>query len=295
MKDRLEELKHKMKSSEEDTEDNHFTQDEMEDQPPFSLQAVVFETEPILENFLMEAQQIRGNIHDLESEVKKFSHQQKNLVATMRRFSVMKKESSITRDIKLQAENIHKKLDALAKQAKRTENELGANSATPRIQLAQHAALFRQFQKVMRLYNDSLLSKQDKCKQFIIRQIEVSGRVVSDEEVDSMMEQGKWEVFNENILLDAKITRQQLSEIEQRHKELLNLESNMKDLRDLFLDVFMLVEEQGEHIESIQANVEKTTDYVHVSNERFKMAARYKKKNPLRRLCCCCCPWNWCR
>lgn len=294
MKDRIEELRQKMKSSGDVVDSNPFGEDYDEDEPSPMPQAVIFEEEPVLENFLSEAQRIRDSIDELEAEVKKFSQQQRNLVATMRRFSVMKKESSMTRDIKLQAESLNKKLEALAKQAKRLEVELGPNAATVRIQKAQHAALFRHFHKVMRQYNDSLLSKQDKCKQFIRRQLEVSGRAVTEAEVDEMVEQGKWEVFNENILLDARITRQQLSEIEQRHKELLNLESNMKDLRDLFLDVFMLVEEQGEYIERIQTNVERTQDYVQVTNKKFKMAARYKKKNPLRRLLCCCCPWRCC-
>lgn len=293
MKDRLEELRQQTKNNKGRQENSSFMQDVEEDPASFvGLQAVVFEAEPVLENFLEEARRVRDGLEELEADVKKFNQQQRNLVATMRRLSVMKKESSITRDIKLQAESLRKKLDALSKQAKRSEAELGPSAATARIQQSQYAALFRQFQKVMRLYNDSIFSKQDKCKQFIIRQLEVSGREVSEEEVENMMEQGKWDVFNENILLDLKITRTQLSEIEQRHKELLTLESNMKDLRDLFLDMFLLVEEQGAQIDSIQAIVEKTQDYVMVSSEKFKKASRYKRKNPLRRLCCCCCPWK---
>lgn len=69
----------------------------------------------------------------------------------------------------------------------------------------------------------------------------------------------------------------------------------MKELRDLFMDIFMLVEEQGVFIEHIQTNVEMTQDYVVASNEKFKAAARYKKRNPIRQLCCCCCPpWRCC-
>ncbi|XDV30992.1 hypothetical protein PO909_033772 [Leuciscus waleckii] len=291
MKDRMEELRQRMKASDKMLDNNAFNKEEdMDPSSLIGLQAVIFEEEPVLENFLKEAQNIRDSIEELNSEVNKFGQQQRNFMATIRRLSIMKKESSMTRDIKLLAESLNKKLDALSKQAKRTEAELGPDNATSRIQKAQHAALFRQFQQVMRQHNDAILAKQDKCKQFIIRQLEVSGREVSEEEVDNMIEQGKWEIFNENILVDAKITRAQLSEIEQRHKELLNLESNMKDLRDLFLDVFMLVEEQGHQIENIQANVEKTQDYVSDSKEKFTTAARYKKKNPLRRLCCCCCP-----
>lgn len=293
MKDRMEELRQRMKASDKPVDNNPFSEEE-EDMDPSSLiglQAVIFEAEPVLENFLKEAQSIRASIEELNSEVSKFSQEQRNFLATIRRLSIMKKESSMTRDIKLLAESLNKRLDVLSKQAKRTEAELGPDVATSRIQKAQHAALFRQFQQVMRQHNDAILRKQNKCKQFIIRQLEVSGREVSEDEVDNMIEQGKWEIFNENILVDAKITRTQLSEIEQRHKELLNLESNMKDLRDLFIDLFMLVEEQGHQIENIQANVEKTQDYVAVTKEKFKIAVRYKKKNPLRRLCCCCCPW----
>lgn len=301
MRDRLEELQQRAQDFSEAASDNtnpFSVEGDNEDSVVVGVitpQAVVFEEEPIIENFLSEVQQIRDDITTLETEVLKFSQQQKTLVATMRRFSVMKKESSITRDIKLQAESLHRRLDALSKQVQRTEDQLGPTAVTTRIQRSQHAALNRKFQQVMLRYNESLLSKQEHCKHFIIRQLEVSGREVTEDEVNEMVATGKWEVFNENLLNDAKITRSQLSEIEQRHKELLSLENNMKELRDLFLDIFMLVEEQGAYIEHIQTNVERTQDYVAATNEKFKMAARYKRKNPLRQLCCCCCPpWRCC-
>ncbi|KAL3970129.1 nicotinamide mononucleotide adenylyltransferase [Sarotherodon galilaeus] len=258
-------------------------------------QAVVFEEEPVIQDFLSEVEHIQDDIAVLETEVLKFTQQQKTMVATMRRFSVMKKESSITRDIKLRAESLHRRLDNLSKQVQKTMEQQGPTAALTRIQSSQHAALLRRFQQVMREYNEGLLTKQDRCKHFIIRQLEVSGKPVTEEEVDEMVATGNWEVFNENLLNDVRITRTQLSEIEQRHKELMSLENNMKELRDLFMDIFMLVEEQGVFIEHIQTNVEMTQDYVVASNEKFKAAARYKKKNPIRQLCCCCCPpWRCC-
>ncbi|KAM7380702.1 hypothetical protein PAMP_003979 [Pampus punctatissimus] len=301
MRDRLEELRQRAREFSDAATENtnplsvEGDNDDSEVAGVITPQAVVFEEEPVIENFLSEVQQIRDGITVLDTEVLKFSQQQKTLVATMRRFSVMKKESSITRDIKLQAESLHRRLDALSKQVQRTEDQLGPTAVTTRIQRSQHAALYRKFQQVMRQYNDGLMTKQESCKHFIIRQLEVLGREVTEEEVNEMVTTGKWEVFNENLLNDARITRSQLSEIEQRHKELLSLENNMNELRDLFMDIFMLVEEQGAYIEHIQTNVERTQDFVAVSNEKFKMAARYKKKNPIRQLCCCCCPpWRCC-
>ncbi|KAM9709735.1 syntaxin-19 [Menidia menidia] len=301
MRDRLEELQRRARgSAEAQTDHTNVFPEESDNVDSLAVenvtpQAVVFEEEPVIENFLSDAQKIRDDISELETEVLKFTQQQKTLAASMRRFSVMKKESSITRDIKLQAESLHRRLDALSKQVQKTEEQQGPAAVTTRIQHSQHAALHLKFQQVMRRYNEGLLTKQERCKQFIIRQVEVSGRDVTEEEVNEMFETGKWEVFNENLLNDERITRSQLSEIEQRHKELIKLENNMRELRDLFVDIFMLVEEQGAYIEHIQSNVERTQDYVAVTNEKFKMAARYKKKNPIRQLCCCCCPpWRCC-
>lgn len=69
----------------------------------------------------------------------------------MRRFSVMKKDSSITRDIKLQAENLHQRLEALSKQVQRTEEQQGPAAVTTRIQRSQHTALYRKFQQVRQI------------------------------------------------------------------------------------------------------------------------------------------------
>lgn len=99
---------------------------------------------------------------------------------------------------------------------------------------------------------------------------------------------GKWEVFNESLLTEISITKAQLSEIEQRHKELVNLEKPTVDLRDLFhSDIF--TEEQGENI-GAEMIVNGTKEYVNTTKEKFGLAVKYKKRNPCKILCCWCCP-----
>lgn len=81
-------------------------------------------------------------------QVLKFGQQQKTLVATMRQFSVMKKESRITQDIKLKAESLHRRLGTLSKEVQKTEDQQGPSSVTARIERCQHAALHSKFQQV---------------------------------------------------------------------------------------------------------------------------------------------------
>ena len=44
--------------------------------------------------------------------------------------------------------------------------------------------------------------------------------------------------------MDSQISKQALSEIEGRHKDILRLESSIKELHDMFVDIAMLVENQ---------------------------------------------------
>ncbi|XP_023403933.1 syntaxin-19 [Loxodonta africana] len=289
MKDRLQELKQRTKEIEL-SRDSPGSISEAEEQEEFLQQAVIYEREPVAERQLHEIQKLQDTINNLTVAVQKFGQQQKSLVASMRRFSLLKRESSITKEIKIQAEHIKKDLDDLIKEVKKSEDENGPSSVVTRILKSQHAAMFRHFQQTMFIYNDTIAAKQEKCKTFIFRQLEVAGKEVSEEEVNDMLHQGKWEVFNESLLTEINITKAQLSEIEQRHKELVNLESQIKDLRDLFIQISLLVEEQGESINNIEMTVNNTKEYVNTTKEKFGLAVKYKKRNPCRVLCCWCCP-----
>uniref|UniRef100_A0A668AB03 Syntaxin 11a n=1 Tax=Myripristis murdjan TaxID=586833 RepID=A0A668AB03_9TELE len=97
-----------------------------------------------------------------------------------------------------------------------------------------------------------------------------------------MIETGKWNVFSENLLTDGRTARSALTEIENRHKELLELEGRIKDIHDLFFHMAMLVEEQGCMLENIEANVCATQDYVVKSTAHIRKAVKYKKNNPYR-------------
>ncbi|KAF1676108.1 STX19 protein, partial [Pygoscelis papua] len=287
MRDRLQELKLRAKELQIAGENNGATI--QEEQEEFEQQAIIYENEPITERHFHEIQKLQNEINNLVEEVHKFSQQQRSLVSSMRRFSVLKKESNIAKEIKIQAEHIRKCLDELSKTVKKAENEHGPSCATVRILASQHAFLSQRYLNAMLSYNDAITAKQEKCRRFIARQLEVAGKEVSEEEVNDMLQQGKWEIFNENLLTEVKITKAQLSEIEQRHKELVNLENQVKDIKELFIQISLLVEEQGEMINNIEISMNNTQEYTQISKEKFGLAVKYRKRNPCKAVCCWCC------
>lgn len=46
------------------------------------------------------------------------------------------------------------------------------------------------------------------------------------------------------IISDSQITRQALNEIESRHKDIMKLESSIRELHEMFMDMAMFVETQ---------------------------------------------------
>nr|1URQ_B Chain B, SYNTAXIN 1A [Rattus norvegicus] len=71
-------------------------------------------------------------------------------------------------------------------------------------------------------------------------------------------------------------SKQALSEIETRHSEIIKLENSIRELHDMFMDMAMLVESQGEMIDRIEYNVEHAVDYVERAVSDTKKAVKYQ-------------------
>ncbi|XP_072499624.1 syntaxin-11 isoform X2 [Notamacropus eugenii] len=283
MKDRLPELLELSRQY-----DQQFPEGESEED--FAQENIIFETDYILESLYKDIRDIQTENHLLTVDVKRLGKQNARFLTSMRRLSSIKRDTnSIAKDIKARGEAIHKKLQSMKAFSETAEEKHGANSAMARIAKAQYNALTRAFQEAMHDYNRAEMNQRENCKIRIQRQLEIMGKEVSGAQIEEMCEQGKWDVFSENLLADVKGARSALNEIESRHKELVKLESRIREVHDLFLQMALLVEEQGDILDVIELNVEKVQSYTGEAKAHVKKAAEYKKKNPCRTLCCCCC------
>ncbi|MGH0142579.1 UNVERIFIED_CONTAM: hypothetical protein FKN15_053725 [Acipenser sinensis] len=82
-----------------------------------------------------------------------------------------------------------------------------------------------------------------------------------------------------SIIMDSNITKQAMNEIETRHTEIIKLENSIRELHDMFVDMAMLVESQGELVNNIEKNVMSSVDYVERAKEETKKAVSLKGKS----------------
>ncbi|XP_032803107.1 syntaxin-1A-like isoform X1 [Petromyzon marinus] len=151
----------------------------------------------------------------------------------------------------------------------------GLGDDTP---VAMHSTLSRKFVEVMSEYNATQSDYRERCKQRIQRQLEITGKLTTNEELEDMLESGNPTIFSSGIIVDSQISKQALSEIESRHSDIMKLESSVRELHDMFLDMAMLVESQGEMIDRIEYNVEHSVDYVERAVSETKKAVKYQSK-----------------
>ncbi|XP_040915826.1 syntaxin-11a [Toxotes jaculatrix] len=266
---------------------NHTT----EDDEHLEQHAVVFEGEDMMDGIYREAQVMRKEMLLLKMDVKRLGKQNTRFLTSVRRISSIKRDSNaLGRDIKARGEAIYARLEKMGKLSKDLEEEHGPTSAVARMVRSQYVSLTSDFHNAISEYNEAEMLQRENCKTRIQRQAEIMGKEVTREQIDEMIETGKWNVFSDNILLEGKTARSALNEIENRHKELLELESRIRDIQELFFQMAMLVEEQGCMLDNIEANVSSTQDYVVKAATQIKKAVKYKKNNPCKKLFCCCFP-----
>merc|ERR1711983_400156 len=76
-----------------------------------------------------------------------------------------------------------------------------------------------------------------------------------------------------------------LEQLQERERAVRQLESDILDVNTIFKDLATLVHDQGEMIDSIEANVESTHVRVQEGTEQLRQAETYKNKARKKKLC----------
>uniref|UniRef100_A0A4W2CI59 Syntaxin-3 n=1 Tax=Bos indicus x Bos taurus TaxID=30522 RepID=A0A4W2CI59_BOBOX len=244
------------------------TQDDDTDEVEIAVDNTAF-----MDEFFSEIEETRVNIDKISEHVE----EAKRLYSVILSAPIPEPKTKddleqLTTEIKKRANNVRNKLKSMERHIEEDEVQ---SSADLRIRKSQHSVLSRKFVEVMTKYNEAQVDFRERSKGRIQRQLEITGKKTTDEELEEMLESGNPAIFTSGII-DSQISKQALSEIEGRHKDIVRLESSIKELHDMFMDIAMLVENQGEMLDNIELNVMHTVDHVEKAREETKRAIKYQ-------------------
>uniref|UniRef100_A0A673VH80 Syntaxin 2 n=1 Tax=Suricata suricatta TaxID=37032 RepID=A0A673VH80_SURSU len=207
--------------------------------------SVVLEKDHFMDDFFHQVEEIRTSIAKIAQCVEEVKKNHSIILSAPNPEGKIKEElEDLNKEIKKTANRIRAKLKSI-EQSFGQDERAERTSVDLRIRRTQHSVLSRKFVEVMTAFNEAQTLFRERSKGRIQRQLEITGRATTNDELEEMLESGSPSVFTADIISDSQITRQALNEIESRHKDIMKLETSIRELHEMFTDMAVFVETQG--------------------------------------------------
>eukprot|EP00325_Prymnesiales_sp_UTEX-LB-985_P002517 CAMPEP_0174697614 /NCGR_PEP_ID=MMETSP1094-20130205/3427_1 /TAXON_ID=156173 /ORGANISM="Chrysochromulina brevifilum, Strain UTEX LB 985" /LENGTH=346 /DNA_ID=CAMNT_0015894623 /DNA_START=65 /DNA_END=1105 /DNA_ORIENTATION=+ len=185
------------------------------------------------------------------------------------------------------ATQVRNKLKALDVENKEFANA-NKGSSEARIRTNMHGTLTRKFVDLMKDYQELQTKHKNKYRDRVKRQFKIVKPQATEQEIEAAADDPKApEIFSQQILQGPghAAARNALADIQERHKDITRLETSIAELHQLFLDMSVLVESQGELLDQIEYTVSQSVNYTGKAVEELRSANKYQKK--VRAKMCC--------
>ena len=207
---------------------------------------------------------------------------------TMKRYrdemnGVIEEVSTTARECKLRLENLDRANEEAAKGA-----GAGLGSSQERTRTTITSSLKMKLKQQMAEFQDLRARLQSEYREVVEhRYFAVTGEQADEETLDHLIETGESETIFQKAMMEQGRGQilDTVAEIQERHDAVKELERKLLELHQIFLDMSVLVEAQGEMLDNIENQVSKSVDYVHKGQVSLIQARKYQKSS--RKWMCC--------
>jgi len=236
-----------------------------------------------MQTFFNEVDGVRRLIEELREDVKSVIKHHSDILSTPNPEEKKRKElDTLMSTIQTSSKVIRAKLKDMEKGIKSEEDKMKPDEdgvpAICRIRRSQHSALLRDFVDVMNGYQKAQVEYRDRCKTRIKRQLHIAETELTDDQIETMVDKGNFSVFTGSILAHTEQAKQMLADVTARHDDIIKLEKSLRELHDLFLEMAILIENQGEIVDRIETQVTNTRDWVEKGRENLRQAETMQTK-----------------
>ncbi|XP_026812120.1 syntaxin-like [Rhopalosiphum maidis] len=243
-----------------------------------------------MEHFFDQIEQCRLKIRQIKEHVVLMRTLHGKLLLLPRQDENMKRDIDIkTENVKKMGKQVSTTLKGLEKQINQEEDEFSGDneqvSAALRIRKTQHATTIHMLVEALAEFNAEQIVYKEKCEERMQKVVCIAKAEISNDQFDELVSQGNYSaVFNGNIIAETLEARRTLQEVQDRHLELMKLEKSIQELRDMFVEMAMLVEKQGDIINSIEQHVLRAGEAAENAKIETKKAVIYTSKARVKKI-----------
>lgn len=218
-------------------------------------------------------------------------------VSSMQRILVNLGTSKDNQSREAQLQHIEKYTKQLAQETSRhmkllndIYDQVKCSSSVPAFELKQWGLqrdrLTNDFIKALNGYKALQQSIAEREKDILKKTSTKQGRIngVPKEETPLVYLKHSNQTGNQKIHKQIQEEDYNIEQLEERENAIRQLESDIVDVNTIFKDLATMVHEQGEIVDSIEANVESTTVRVHEGTDQLRQAETYRNKARKKKL-----------
>ncbi|XP_047954904.1 syntaxin-132-like [Salvia hispanica] len=240
-----------------------------------------------LEDFFKQVQVIEKQYEKLNALLRKLqdAHEESKAITKAAAMKAIKKRmekdvdevGKIARTIKLRIEELDKE-----NLANRQKPGCGKGSGVDRSRTATTVALKKRFKDKMSEFQTLRENIHQEYREVVERRVfTVTGNRADEETIDQLIETGDSEQIFQNAIREQGRGQvmDTLAEIQERHDAVRDLEKKLLDLQQIFLDMAVLVDAQGDMLDNIESQVSSAVDHVQSGNTALQKAKSLQRNS----------------
>ncbi|KAM7499969.1 hypothetical protein LguiA_024383 [Lonicera macranthoides] len=238
-----------------------------------------------LDKFFEDVEAIKDDLKDLETLYNQLlsAHEQSKTLHNAK--SVKDLRSKMDNDVSLtlkKAKYIKVRLESLDRSnaANRSLPGCGPGSSSDRTRTSVVNGLRKKLHDSMNLFNDLRQRMSEEYRDTVQRRyFTVTGENADENTVDSLIATGQSETFLQKAIQEQGRGQvmDTIMEIQERHDAVKDMEKNLRELHQVFMDMAVLVESQGEQLDDIESQVARASSFVRGGAQQLQVARKHQK------------------
>ncbi|KAK8501862.1 hypothetical protein V6N13_023355 [Hibiscus sabdariffa] len=166
--------------------------------------------------------------------------------------------------------------------ASRNNPSCGPGSSTDRTRTSVVSGLGKKLKDMMDDFQSLRARMQAEYKETVERRyFTITGEKPDEETIENLISSGESESFLQRAIQEQGRGQimDTISEIQERHDAVKEIEKNLIELHQIFLDMAALVEAQGQQLNDIESNVMHASSFVRRGTEQLVEAREHQKSS----------------
>lgn len=245
-----------------------------------------------LESFNKQIQEVEKQVDKLSvllQNLKEANEESKSVTKASSMKAIRKRMEKDVDEVGKIARNIKVKIEAINKDnlANRQKPGCGKGTAVDRSRMNMTNSLTKKFKDLMTEFQTLRQKIEEEYREVVERRvITVTGTRPDEETINHLIETGNSEQIFQTAMQESGRGQvmNTLEEIQERHDAVKEIEKKLLDLHQIYLDMAVLVEAQGDILDNIESQVTNAVDHVQSGTTALQNARRLQKSS---RKCMC--------